>query len=57
MSVLAVVWTRPDLKSEYVFFHRDAQSDPENQHPPFINGVELKDKHTRRVFGDDGRDD
>ncbi|XP_067380889.1 coxsackievirus and adenovirus receptor-like [Channa argus] len=47
MSVLAVLWTRPDLKSEYVFFYRDAQSDSDKQHPAFINRVELKDKQMK----------
>ncbi|KAK2863453.1 hypothetical protein Q5P01_002986 [Channa striata] len=47
IDISAVEWTRPDLKPEYVFFYRDAQSDPENQHPSFVNRVELKDKQMK----------
>lgn len=41
--VLAIKWTRGDLKSEYVFLYRDGHSDPEKQHRSFMNRVQLMD--------------
>nr|XP_033465439.1 immunoglobulin superfamily member 2-like isoform X2 [Epinephelus lanceolatus] len=47
-TIVAVWWARRDLKSEYVFYYRDGQSDTDIQHPSFQCRVvlaedELKD--------------
>ncbi|KAL7376029.1 hypothetical protein ABVT39_028195 [Epinephelus coioides] len=40
-TIAAVWWARRDLKSEYVFYYRDGQSDTDIQHPSFQCRVEL----------------
>ncbi|XP_078020859.1 uncharacterized protein LOC117245929 [Epinephelus lanceolatus] len=40
-TIVAVWWARRDLKSEYVFYYRDGQSDTDIQHPSFKSRVEL----------------
>lgn len=47
-TIVAAWWARRDLKSEYVFYYRDGQSDTDIQHPSFQSRVvlaegELKD--------------
>ncbi|KAK2814505.1 hypothetical protein Q5P01_000304 [Channa striata] len=45
--VLILEWVRADLGTEYVFFLRDDQPDPENQNPSFTNRVQLKDRNMK----------
>ncbi|XP_067380739.1 coxsackievirus and adenovirus receptor homolog [Channa argus] len=47
VPIIAVQWSRSDLKPDYVLLYRDKQSDPENQHPSFLNRVKLKDKQMK----------
>eukprot|EP00064_Thunnus_orientalis_P021839 superscaffoldBa00006899_g22007 len=42
-KIVALEWTRADMESEgYVFLLRDGIPDPTNQHPFFVNRVELQ---------------
>uniref|UniRef100_A0A3Q2FJD4 Ig-like domain-containing protein n=1 Tax=Cyprinodon variegatus TaxID=28743 RepID=A0A3Q2FJD4_CYPVA len=43
--VLVAEWSRTDLGSDYVLLYRDEQIDPSNQHPSFMNRVDLKDRN------------
>ncbi|XP_026206204.2 V-set domain-containing T-cell activation inhibitor 1-like [Anabas testudineus] len=45
--IRAAEWSRPDLKSEYVFFYRNKQSDKTYQHPSFKGRVELADSQIK----------
>ncbi|KAF3698320.1 Butyrophilin subfamily 2 member A1 Precursor [Channa argus] len=47
VPIIAVQWSRSDLKPDYVLLYRDDRPDPEIQHPSFRNRVELKDKQMK----------
>ncbi|XP_071382026.1 butyrophilin subfamily 2 member A2-like isoform X2 [Centroberyx affinis] len=40
-------WTRPDLKSEYVFLYRDKRIETSEQNPSFVGRVELSDREMK----------
>ncbi|XP_005952039.1 neural cell adhesion molecule 2 [Haplochromis burtoni] len=42
-----VHWSRADLEPEYLFFYRDGQALPDDQHPFFKNRVDLQDKQMK----------
>ncbi|XP_063325882.1 kin of IRRE-like protein 1 [Pelmatolapia mariae] len=44
---IRVVWSRADLKDEYVLVYRDGHFDPDNQHPSFKNRVDLQDRQMK----------
>ncbi|CAI5660716.1 unnamed protein product [Oreochromis niloticus] len=43
-QILAVQWSRADLKQEYVLLYRDELFVPDDQHPSFKNRVDLQDR-------------
>ncbi|XP_067380681.1 butyrophilin subfamily 2 member A1-like isoform X3 [Channa argus] len=45
--IIVIGWHRRDLETGYVFLYRDGQSDPDVEHPSYINRVELKDKQMK----------
>ncbi|XP_039892269.1 sodium channel subunit beta-3-like [Simochromis diagramma] len=46
-QILAVQWSRADLKQEYVLLYRDEVFVPDNQHPAFKNRVDLQDRQMK----------
>ncbi|XP_019210940.1 uncharacterized protein LOC109200020 isoform X1 [Oreochromis niloticus] len=46
-NIQTVEWSRADLGDEYVFLYRDEVFVPENQHPSFMNRVDLQDKQMK----------
>ncbi|XP_039457316.1 coxsackievirus and adenovirus receptor homolog [Oreochromis aureus] len=46
-QILAVQWSRADLKQEYVLLYRDEVFVPDNQHPAFKNRVDLQDRQRK----------
>ncbi|XP_045897951.1 programmed cell death 1 ligand 1-like, partial [Micropterus dolomieu] len=46
-SIRAAEWSRPDLESEYVVFHRDGGSVSELQHSSFKDRVQLVDREMK----------
>ncbi|XP_039457313.1 uncharacterized protein LOC120434014 [Oreochromis aureus] len=58
-QILAVQWSRADLKQEYVLLYRDEVFVPDNQHPAFENQVDLQDRQMKDgdVFDSEGCDD
>ncbi|XP_025759474.1 uncharacterized protein LOC102077385 isoform X1 [Oreochromis niloticus] len=48
-QILAVQWSRADLKQEYVLLYRDEVFVPDNQHPAFKNRVDLQDRQRKDV--------
>uniref|UniRef100_A0A669DVR1 Ig-like domain-containing protein n=1 Tax=Oreochromis niloticus TaxID=8128 RepID=A0A669DVR1_ORENI len=46
-QILAVQWSRADLKQEYVILYRDEVFVPDNQHPSFKNRVDLQDRQMK----------
>uniref|UniRef100_A0AAZ1XNJ8 Ig-like domain-containing protein n=1 Tax=Oreochromis aureus TaxID=47969 RepID=A0AAZ1XNJ8_OREAU len=46
-QILAVQWSRADLKQEYVLLYRDEVFVPDNQHPAFENRVDLQDRQMK----------
>lgn len=47
ISIIAVTWTRPDLKTKYVLLFQNGKIVPDNQQPSFKNRVNLKDKQMK----------
>ncbi|XP_033181624.1 coxsackievirus and adenovirus receptor-like [Mastacembelus armatus] len=46
-EIRVIEWTRPDLKTDYVFVYRKKRFDPDSQHPSFKERVELKDSQMK----------
>ncbi|XP_030580125.1 hepatitis A virus cellular receptor 2 homolog [Archocentrus centrarchus] len=46
-NILGVEWSRADLGKEYVLLYRGRRFDPENQHPYFVNRVDLQDRQMK----------
>uniref|UniRef100_A0A669F398 Ig-like domain-containing protein n=1 Tax=Oreochromis niloticus TaxID=8128 RepID=A0A669F398_ORENI len=46
-QILAVQWSRADLKEKYVLLYRDEVFVPDNQHPAFKNRVDLQDRQMK----------
>ncbi|CAI5660061.1 selection and upkeep of intraepithelial T-cells protein 7-like isoform X1 [Oreochromis niloticus] len=46
-KIITVEWQRPDLHPKYVLLFRNRHIDPENQHPSFVNRVDLQDKQMK----------
>uniref|UniRef100_A0A3P8QCH3 Ig-like domain-containing protein n=1 Tax=Astatotilapia calliptera TaxID=8154 RepID=A0A3P8QCH3_ASTCA len=46
-KIIVIVWSREDLKDEYVLFYQKAQFVPEYQHPSFKNRVDLQDRQMK----------
>ncbi|XP_039865923.1 immunoglobulin superfamily member 1-like [Simochromis diagramma] len=46
-KIIVIVWSREDLKDEYVLFYQKAQFVPEYQHPYFKNRVDLQDRQMK----------
>ncbi|XP_030580158.1 matrix remodeling-associated protein 8-like isoform X2 [Archocentrus centrarchus] len=46
-KILGVNWIRADLESEYVLLYQDGSFDTDNQHPSFMNRVDLKDRQMK----------
>ncbi|XP_006809906.2 CD226 antigen-like, partial [Neolamprologus brichardi] len=46
-NITVVEWRRLDLGDEYVLVYRDEQFDPEEQHPSFVNRVDLQDRQMK----------
>ncbi|XP_031594534.1 hepatitis A virus cellular receptor 2 homolog [Oreochromis aureus] len=42
-SICVAEWSRADLGTDYVLFYREKRIDPDNQHPSFVNRVDLQD--------------
>lgn len=42
-NITAVQWSRSDLEPEYVLLYQDEQFVTDNQHPSFVNRVDLQD--------------
>ncbi|KAL4008112.1 hypothetical protein ACER0C_001964 [Sarotherodon galilaeus] len=49
VTILAVQWSRADLKQEYVLLYRDEVFVPDNQHPAFKKQVDLQDRQMKDV--------
>lgn len=47
ISIVAVTWSRPDLKGKYVLLFQDGKFVLDNQHPSFKNRVVLKDNQMK----------
>ncbi|KAL4008628.1 hypothetical protein ACER0C_002480 [Sarotherodon galilaeus] len=45
--IIAVYWSRADLGDKYVLLCRDGHFDPANQHPSFMNRVDLQDRQMK----------
>ncbi|CAI5660609.1 unnamed protein product [Oreochromis niloticus] len=43
-NITAVQWSRSDLEPEYVLLYQDEQFVTDNQHPSFVNRVDLEDR-------------
>ncbi|XP_076734496.1 junctional adhesion molecule-like [Maylandia zebra] len=46
-KIIVIVWSREDLKDEYVLFYEKGQFVPEYQHPSFKNRVDLQDRQMK----------
>ncbi|XP_042073997.1 programmed cell death 1 ligand 1-like, partial [Haplochromis burtoni] len=46
-KIIVIVWSREDLKDEYVLFYENGQFVPEYQHPSFKNRVDLQDRQMK----------
>ncbi|XP_076737096.1 uncharacterized protein LOC143415652 isoform X2 [Maylandia zebra] len=46
-NILVVKWSRADLEPEYVLLYRDEQFVPDDQHPSFMNRVDLQDRQMK----------
>ncbi|XP_065326112.1 neural cell adhesion molecule 2-like [Pelmatolapia mariae] len=46
-KIIAVKWSRADLRDKYVLLYRDGHFDPATQHPSFKNRVDLQDRQMK----------
>ncbi|XP_039464042.1 selection and upkeep of intraepithelial T-cells protein 7-like [Oreochromis aureus] len=46
-KIITVEWHGPDLQPKYVLLFRNRHIDPENQHPSFVNRVDLQDRQMK----------
>ncbi|XP_035767829.1 butyrophilin-like protein 8 [Neolamprologus brichardi] len=46
-NIIVLEWSRADLGRQYVFLHRDGLFVPDDQHPSFVNRVDLQDREMK----------
>ncbi|XP_025760974.1 butyrophilin-like protein 2 [Oreochromis niloticus] len=46
-NIKSVHWSRADLTDGYVLFYQKGQFVPDNQHPSFMNRVDLQDRQMK----------
>ncbi|CAI5660311.1 unnamed protein product [Oreochromis niloticus] len=46
-SIVAVEWSKSNMKTDYVLLSRDGHFDLHNQHPSFNNRVDLQDRQMK----------
>uniref|UniRef100_A0A3P8NVR8 Ig-like domain-containing protein n=1 Tax=Astatotilapia calliptera TaxID=8154 RepID=A0A3P8NVR8_ASTCA len=46
-KIIVLKWSRADLGDEYVLLYRNGRFDPDEQHPSFMNRVDLQDRQMK----------